>query len=108
MNKIHYFDMKGINEMSNPPAHIIRFGLIKGSIWRNQTRAGERFTVTVVRLFKNGDHWTESTRFGRDDLPLVAKVCDLAHTWVFDHSGSRAVESNQSQAQGATDHGQAE
>jgi hypothetical protein len=73
--------------MSNPPAHIIRFGLIKGSIWRNQTRAGDRYTITVVRLFKNGDRWTESTRFGRDDLPLVAKICDLAHTWVFQNSG---------------------
>ena len=73
--------------MSNPPAHTIRFGLIKGSVWRNQTRAGDRYTITVVRLFNNGDRWTESTRFGRDDLPLVAKVCDLAHTWVFQNSG---------------------
>ena len=73
--------------MSNPPAHTIRFGLIKGSVWRNQTRAGDRYTITVVRLFKNGDRWTESTRFGRDDLPLVAKICDLAHTWVFQNSG---------------------
>jgi hypothetical protein len=73
--------------MSNPPAHTIRFGLIKGSVWRNQTRAGDRYTITVVRLFKNGDRWTKSTRFGRDDLPLVAKICDLAHTWVFQNSG---------------------
>ena len=98
--------------MSKPPAHVIRFGLIKGSIWLNQTRAGGRYTITVVRLFKNGDHWTESTRFGRDDLPLVAKVCDLAHTWVFENSGNRANEPNrfqhQHQQQGASEHGQAE
>ena len=87
--------------MSKPPAHVIRFGLIKGSIWKNQTRAGERYTITVVRLFKNGDRWTESTRFGRDDLPLVAKVCDLAHTWVFQNSGSRTPESHPSKEQGA-------
>ena len=87
--------------MPKPPEHIIRFGLIKASIWRNQTRSGEWYTITVVRLFKNGDHWTESTRFGRDDLLLVSKVCDLAHTWVFDHSGSRATESDQAQKQGA-------
>ena len=92
--------------MSKPPAHVIRFGLIKGSIWLNQTRAGERYTITVVRLYKNGDHWTESTRFGRDDLPLVAKVCDLAHTWVFENSGGRAAEFDKSTAQGATNNGE--
>ena len=101
MNKIIHLEL-GTIEMKNPkpPAHVIRFGLIKGSIWRNQTRVGERYTVTVVRLFKNGDHWTESTRFGRDDLPLVAKVCDLAHTWIYANSGSRTNESNQSKQQG--------
>jgi len=101
VNKIIHLEL-GTIEMENPkpPAHVIRFGLIKGSIWRNQTRVGERYTVTVVRLFKNGDHWTESTRFGRDDLPLVAKVCDLAHTWIYANSGSRTNESNQSKQQG--------
>ncbi len=101
MNKIIHLEL-GTIEMENPkpPAHVIRFGLIKGSIWRNQTRVGERYTVTVVCLFKNGDHWTESTRFGRDDLPLVAKVCDLAHTWIYANSGSRTNESNQSKQQG--------
>ncbi len=64
------------------PIHTIRFGLIKACIWRNQTKAGDRHVVTVVRLFRNGDVWQESTRFGRDDLPLVSKVTDLAHTWI--------------------------
>ena len=86
--------------MSKQPDHTIRFGLIKGSIWRNQTRAGERYTITVIRLFKNGDHWTESTRFGRDDLPLVAKVCDLAHTWVYANGGKHNAATEQ---RGGTD-----
>ena len=94
--------------MAKAPAHVIRFGLIKASIWINQTRVGDRYTVTVVRLYKNGDHWTESTRFGRDDLLLVAKVCDLAHTWVCANSGSSPNGVHQSQKQGATDHGEAE
>lgn len=65
------------------PAHTIRYGLIKASIWRNQTKSGERHSVTIVRLYKNGDVWKESTRFGRDDLPLIAKVSDQAHTWIY-------------------------
>jgi hypothetical protein len=68
--------------MSRAPIHEIRFGLIKASIWRNQTKSGERHNVTVARLYKNGDTWKESGHFGRDDLLLVAKVVDMAHTWI--------------------------
>jgi hypothetical protein len=71
--------------MSKQPIKVVRFGLIKASIWKNHTSAGDRYSITVVRLFKNGDSWKESTRFGRDDLPLVAKACDLAHTWVYEN-----------------------
>jgi len=69
------------------PAHTIRYGLIKACIWRNQTKAGERHSVSIVRLYKNGDVWKESTRFGRDDLPLIAKVSDQAHTWIYQQAG---------------------
>lgn len=69
--------------MSRPPTQIFRMGYIKASIWRNESKVGVRHSVTVCRLFKNGDVWQESTRFGRDDLPLVSKVMDLAHEWIF-------------------------
>ena len=29
-------------------------------------------------------------RFGRDDLPLAAKVCDQAHTWNFEQVVERS------------------
>lgn len=69
--------------MNKQPVHVIRFGMIKASIWHNQTRAGERHNVTVMRLFRDGDTWRESSHFGRDDLPLLSKVVDLAHTWIY-------------------------
>ena len=68
--------------MNTRPIHTIRIGLIKASVWHRDTRAGERHTVTLVRLFRDGDVWKESTRFGRDDLLQAAKVLDLAHTWI--------------------------
>lgn len=70
--------------MSKKPIHEIRFGLIKASIWENSTKNGVRFSISVCRLFKDGDTWRESTRYGRDDLPLLAKVADQAHTWIFE------------------------
>lgn len=72
--------------MTQRPVLQIRFGLIKANIWQNQTRSGERHSVSVVRLYRNGDVWKESTRFGRDDLPLVAKFADLAHSWIYQQS----------------------
>jgi len=68
------------------PLHEIRVGLIKAQIRRRRTRPGIRYTITVVRLYRNGDVWKESTRFGRDDLPLVRLVLDKAHTWTLRQS----------------------
>lgn len=78
--------------MSKPPVNVIRFGLIKACIWKNQTGSGDRYTITVVRLYKNGDIWKESTRFGRDDLLLVAKVCDQAHTWIYQQTAAESAD----------------
>lgn len=70
--------------MAKPPVHEIRFGLIKAQIWENRTKNGQRFNITIQRLYKNGERWVESSQFGRDDLPLVSKAADLAHTWIFE------------------------
>ena len=60
------------------PVHEIRFGAIKASIWENQTESGVRHNVTLSRLYRDGDSWKRSEAVGRDDLPLVVKVADLA------------------------------
>lgn len=65
------------------PAQEIRMGSIKATIWENQTTAGTRFNVNVSRIYKDGDEWKQTESFGRDDLLLLAKVIDLAHTWIF-------------------------
>ena len=64
------------------PIHEIRFGAIKASIWENHTESGVRYNVTLSRLYRDGDSWKRSNAFGRDDLPRVVKVADLAHTWI--------------------------
>ena len=69
------------------PAHEIRLGRIKATIWENETDNGTRHNVTVSRLYKDGDQWKQTTSFGREDLPLVAKVVDLAHTWIYEQAG---------------------
>lgn len=65
------------------PVHEVRLGKIKAVIWANETAQGVRHNVTLKRLYKDGEDWKTSETFGRDDLPLLAKVADLAHTWIF-------------------------
>ena len=69
--------------MANRPIHEIRLGPIKAAIWANETKVGTRHSIKVTRLYRDGDEWATSDSFGRDDLPLVSKVADLAHTWIF-------------------------
>ena len=69
--------------MSQKPVYEIRLGRIKAAIWENETPIGRRHNVTLSRLYRDGDQWKASTSFGRDDLPLVAKVADMCHTWIF-------------------------
>ena len=71
------------------PVFEIRRGLIKVRIWQRKTKNGVRFSLTVVRLFRNGDQWKESTRLGRDDIPLVRLLLDKAHTWILDQGGEQ-------------------
>jgi hypothetical protein len=41
------------------------------------------YGVTFARIFKTEKGWESSTSFGRDELMLVSKVADLAHTWIY-------------------------
>jgi hypothetical protein len=72
--------------MATKPAFELRRGLIKVRVWRKRTSSGLRHTVMVMRLYRNGDVWKESSRFGRDDIPLVRHVLDKAHTWIYANS----------------------
>ena len=64
------------------PIHEVRFGAIKAAVWKNETPNGVRFGVTLTRLYRDGDQWKTSDSFGRDELLLVAKVADEAHSWI--------------------------
>jgi len=68
----------------NPPVKTFRLGRIKAAVWENE---GEQkfYSVTFARTYvdeANNYHDTDS--FGRDDLPLVAKLADQAHTFIFE------------------------
>ncbi|HXE53550.1 MAG TPA: hypothetical protein VN541_11065 [Tepidisphaeraceae bacterium] len=72
---------------TNRPVHTIRYGTIRAAIWRNVVDLGnssrELYNVTFSRSYKDGeDQWKDSTSFGLDDLLVLAKAADNAHTWI--------------------------
>lgn len=64
------------------PVHEIRLGAIKAAIWKNDTDNGVRYNTTFSRLYRDGDEWKSTDSFGRDDLLVLAKVADQAHSWI--------------------------
>jgi DnaJ-class molecular chaperone len=53
-------------------------------VWENE---GDQkfYTVTFARTYlDDANKYHDSDSFGRDDLPLVAKLADQAHTFTFD------------------------
>ena len=81
------------SEPKAKPVHEIRLGRIKAAIWANETEQGMRHNVTITRIYKDGNEWKTSQSFGRDELPLVLKVADMAHSWIFQH-GQEPADGN--------------
>ena len=76
------------------PVHQIRIGSIKAAIWENRTENGARYNTTFSRLFKDGDSWKMSDSFGRDDLLVLRKVSDCAHSWICDQTQGTEDKTN--------------
>ena len=77
------------------PAHEIRLGRIKATIWANQNDNGTWFNVVLSRNYKDGEEWKSSSSFGRDELLTVAKIADLANSWI--HGQSQGPPANGSE-----------
>jgi hypothetical protein len=81
------------------PVEEIRMGAVRAAIWRNETENGVRHNVTFERIFRDGQEWRSTGSFGRDDLLLLAKVADQAHTWI--HSQGREASSASNEGAGS-------
>ena len=80
------------------PVEEVRIGAIKAAIWRNESENGPRFNVTLQRLYRTEDgQWHSTASFGRDDLLVLMKVADAAHTRVMQLIGERREQQRQTQ-----------
>jgi hypothetical protein len=75
------------SERKPKPVHQIRYGTVSCAIWGNETKFGTMFNVTASRSYRTKDDdgkevVADSSSFGRDDLLVLAKALNDAHTWI--------------------------
>lgn len=66
--------------MTSKPAKTIRDGLIKVTIWKNQSENGAYYSVEFTKGYKdnNGD-WKETNSFGGTDLLKISHLATRAY-----------------------------
>jgi hypothetical protein len=78
------------------PVKVVRIRDLRANIWANRIEGGGIiYNATFDRLWKEDDEvdgqgevtrkgeWKQSGSFGKDDLLLLGKIADLAHTWIY-------------------------
>ena len=74
--------------MKSKLVHEIRHGLLVLRIRRAGSGDPALHILSLHRLYRNGQLWHESTRFGRDDIPFMRYLLDEAHSWIIEQEGA--------------------
>ncbi|MES2659507.1 MAG: hypothetical protein V4689_12890 [Verrucomicrobiota bacterium] len=90
-----------MSQVKNKPAHEIRLGTIKATIWKQEKDGFTRYNINFSRSYLVEGQWKTSDSYGRDDLPRVIKCADLAYEWIFQQSGIAATDQESAQAEAA-------
>ena len=69
----------------NRPQHQVRVGRIKAAVFGNGEAAPRKVQFTA--LYKDDeDKWQGSQSFTREDLPLLIKVADRVHSYLYEQN----------------------
>ena len=71
------------------PVHKIKSGSITVTIWKNEGGKHAWHSVRPSRSYKDGGEWKEADTYGPEDLMTLAKLLDLAHTWIVTQQAER-------------------
>lgn len=68
---------------ANSPVKTLRIGRLKAAIWENATDDRAFYNVTFGRTYMGEDKKLhDADSFGRDDLLVLAKLADQAHSFI--------------------------
>jgi hypothetical protein len=78
-----------LSDEKSKPAHEIKLARIRASIWANQGRREDVwYSVSISRIYRDGETWKDTMSFGRDDLPLVSKAAEMAYAWIWSQTSN--------------------
>jgi hypothetical protein len=77
----------------NLPIQVIRFGVVKGLIWKNLDEQGRcRYGVSFQRLYRTPEQeWAISHSFSARELLALAKVAEACWMWVMEQYAQNDV-----------------
>lgn len=74
-------DVNQTNETNKRPVAKLRIGLIAAYIWPRITEKGTFYNVSFERRYKDAEgKWQSSFSFNQDDLLILSKLADQAHS----------------------------
>ena len=75
--------MKQKEQSKVKPVHEIKLSRLVAAIWRNENKDSAWYNVTFERSYRDEEELKSSQSFGRDDLLLLAKIANEAHSLIF-------------------------
>jgi hypothetical protein len=88
-----------MSNTSKPAARVTMYP-VTAAIWRNESNGRNFYSVSFERTFKDdAGNWKSTSSFNTQDLLLLAKVADQAHTEVVKlQAGDRQAQQPDEQA----------
>ena len=69
------------DETAKPPVARLRFGLLSASIWQRTNEDNVFYSVSFERRYRDSQgNWQSTHSYNTDELLLLAKLADRAHT----------------------------
>jgi hypothetical protein len=73
---------KAPDSNGNQPVQTLRHRRLKAAVWRNDTKNGPMYNVTLVRSYQENNEWHDTHSLGYDDLMNAAKLLYDAHSFI--------------------------
>ena len=79
---------------NNKPVAELRIGAVKATVWENEVGGISRHNVTFSRIYRDADQWKTTHSFGFNNLLILAKLADQAHTLIAERNAESAQEAS--------------
>ncbi len=76
-------ELQEVNKMAGQPEKRFNVGLVKATVWKNTSSAGDEFrTVSLNRSYQKDGEWKNTNSFGTNDIDKAIQVLEQARDYV--------------------------